>query len=718
MAWLSRNDLARSDKLFNDMLNSLANDDRAWGGDVNGGGYRLSNVILDGSGGFTNTLSPVNITQGPDSESRLELRSGSGPTALLRWALTKDGTAEGGANAGSNFALRRYDDAGNLLGTPLAVNRATGLITMGAQKWTGPIDGGGQTITNVVIPGAGAVASVFGRSGAVVATAGDYSAAQVTNAVSTSGSYADPVWITSLGWAKLTGVPATFPPSAHTHDAAAIVSGVIAPARLATGTPGATVYLRGDGIWATPSGGSGGGSQTPWTSDIDAAGFMLNNAGALNTSGFIRSTGTANAPTSGAGIELFASANNGYIQAYNRSAGALTQLLLSGNPLLLNPSREGPVSIGMGAGTYALEIASASFQALRLRGIDSASNHVQLRFFGTKYGNDTWSLGTDLITATGGTDFNIYSAVGGKMVATFMANGSVGIGTTAPISTSQLHVASTGNAQMWLEAGAGQGAYFELGSGPASSIEMSVVSGDYALGVYSGASQVFRVIAAGAAANTMIVQAGRVGLGVSPTHQLSVQGAGNTGSIITGNSQAATIDLCDTGAAGGNGGMVMFSAAGGAWRFAAIKGWATNGANNTQGDVTIHTRKAPTDGALTESARFSSNGDLNITGAYKVNGTPIGGGIATQRVVTGSRVSGTPYQNDTGKAMFVTVCASVTAGQTPTAYTDAANPPTTAVASTFASAGTLGAALSFFVLPGNWYKVTTSGSFASWIEWF
>jgi len=38
--------------LHSDDLNNLANDIRDWGGDVNGGGHRLVNVILDtvGSG--------------------------------------------------------------------------------------------------------------------------------------------------------------------------------------------------------------------------------------------------------------------------------------------------------------------------------------------------------------------------------------------------------------------------------------------------------------------------------------------------------------------------------------------------------------------------------------------------------------------------------------------------------------------------------------------
>lgn len=55
----------------------------------------------------------------------------------------------------------------------------------------------------------GGVASVFGRQGAVVAATGDYTAAQVTNAVSTLGSYADPPWITSLAYSKITGAPAS-----------------------------------------------------------------------------------------------------------------------------------------------------------------------------------------------------------------------------------------------------------------------------------------------------------------------------------------------------------------------------------------------------------------------------------------------------------------------------------------------------------------------------
>src|SRR5215471_329974 len=134
MAWLSRINFVPTDKLFCDDLNNLGNDVRQWRGDVNGGGFRLTNVILDSStsGGF--------------------------------------------------------------------------------------------------------VSSVFNRQGNVIAQAGDYTAAQVTNAVDTTkvGGYADPAWITSLSAAKLTGAP-----------------------------PSATIAA----------------TQTPWLQTINGAGYQLQNAG-------------------------------------------------------------------------------------------------------------------------------------------------------------------------------------------------------------------------------------------------------------------------------------------------------------------------------------------------------------------------------------------------------------------------------------------------------
>jgi hypothetical protein len=51
--------------------------------------------------------------------------------ANARWSLALgDSSAESGGNAGSNFALYRYSDAGALLDTPLTINRVDGGVTL------------------------------------------------------------------------------------------------------------------------------------------------------------------------------------------------------------------------------------------------------------------------------------------------------------------------------------------------------------------------------------------------------------------------------------------------------------------------------------------------------------------------------------------------------------------------------------------------------------
>lgn len=53
-----------------------------------------------------------------------------GAVAQRRWQLRATGEAESGSNAGTNFQLARYDDAGTLLDTPIVVSRQTGNVTL------------------------------------------------------------------------------------------------------------------------------------------------------------------------------------------------------------------------------------------------------------------------------------------------------------------------------------------------------------------------------------------------------------------------------------------------------------------------------------------------------------------------------------------------------------------------------------------------------------
>lgn len=87
------------------------------------------------------------------------LRLNTGGT--LRWQLLRNSTAESGSNAGSDYVIQAYSDAGSLLSTPLTITRSTGLTTLSSLSVTGTTTLSG----NVTLTKASADLRMYSSSG-------------------------------------------------------------------------------------------------------------------------------------------------------------------------------------------------------------------------------------------------------------------------------------------------------------------------------------------------------------------------------------------------------------------------------------------------------------------------------------------------------------------------------------------------------------------------
>jgi len=135
--------------------------------------------------------------------------------------------------------------------------------------------------------------------------------------------------------------------------------------------------------------------------------------------------------------------------------------------------------------------------------------------------------------------------------------------------------------------------------------------------------------------------------------QIHARGSGQTAAAFnTFGALGSALVLQDAGGGVGNGGAVVFGANPGA--FAAIKGFITDGSNNTLGHLLVATRRISSDATLTESARFTLAGNLLVGSTVETGLTGAGnlrvqnkllvdagitansGGIKHSRVTTGS----------------------------------------------------------------------------------
>lgn len=99
------------------------------------------------------------------------------------------------------------------------------------------------------------------------------------------------------------------------------------------------------------------------------------------------------------------------------------------------------------------------------------------------------------------------------------------------------------------------------------------------------------------------------------------------------------------------------------------------------------------------------------------NGTTGSSWFSGQSVITGQRALNSIYQNTNQKTMMVTVTNNITSGGSVTVYCDSTLNPNTQIC--VDDTPTTNSPVTFMVLSGNYYKLTTAGTVAlvCWTEW-
>jgi hypothetical protein len=473
-------------------------------------------------------------------------------------------------------------------------------------------------------------------------------------------------------------------------------------------------------VTITASGTGGSGSpQTPWASNINGGGFALSNVGVI----FAGSTtpaalGAGDVIVTRGGIEIQTTAGD-----FN---GAAMPAFRFCDPLNTNsaPVRASIVMIlnGTTAGYRGMDL---TFQTAP----DSGSNAERMRI--TSAGN----VGIGTAAPAGPCDIIVPS-----QAASAAISGAFGfrLATAVPVTSEALLCGVHAGDYSWIQA--------ILPGTTSRSLCLNPIAGNVGIGTTAPTDLLY--IASPTATRCAItlfqpsVFQGSIGskandqsfyisnntLGSAfgdPAHSIVISSTGNVG--LGTNAPTANLDINDAVASDtpGSAHKIQHS-----WGGVPIFGWRIAGGNSTlvldsfvgPWATSLSINRSTNSvgiGTQTPAYRLDVAGDVNITGTFRVNGSPIaGGGSAFTNTTVPSRTLGTTYQNTTGKVMLVVVFAGGVV--TYTVKCDANSAPTTAIF--IGSSSNLGIPIIFIVQPNYYYVVAiTSGSgqyLGFWTEYY